>query len=200
MIIRCALIVVLHNLLFLGFVDLRTWVRELVYLLQFSQYRFPHDAFKIYRRTHFLSPVIHHHCCESKILPQDIALFPLTAKTNKSPTVSLNAVKDGNLYHNNITSFTNVIPILGFNFSATASRDVASGLPTGHSTYTPITLYKEMDISSPLLMQILTTNEAFQAQITAVESATGEFCPPILVVSSAPRPLLIFGLWVADNS
>jgi type VI secretion system Hcp family effector len=71
------------------------------------------------------------------------------------------------------------VPILGFNFSATTPRDIATGIATGRATFTPVTLYKEMDISSPLLMQILTTNEIFQATITAVEPATGELCPPI---------------------
>src|SRR5450756_1505434 len=85
-------------------------------------------------------------------------------------------MKQGQLYHNNVTSLTNVVQILGFNFSASEPRDIASGLPTGKSTFTPVTLYKEMDISSPLLMQALTTNEIFQATITAVDQATSQYC------------------------
>ncbi|KAH8796283.1 hypothetical protein BGZ57DRAFT_998045 [Hyaloscypha finlandica] len=86
--------------------------------------------------------------------------------------LSLKGKKQGQLYHNNATSLTNVVQILGFNFSASAPRDIASGLPTGKSTFTPVSLYKEMDTSSPLLMQALTTNEIFQATITAVDPAT----------------------------
>jgi len=88
----------------------------------------------------------------------------------------LKGKKQGQLYHNNTTSLTNVVQILGFNFSASAPRDIASGLPTGKSTFTPVSLYKEMDTSSPLLMQALTTNEIFQATITAVDPATSQYC------------------------
>jgi type VI protein secretion system component Hcp len=90
--------------------------------------------------------------------------------------VSLTAAVDGSLYHQNVSTFTNVVPILGFSFSANASRDIATGASTGKNIYTPVTLYKEMDISSPLLMRILTTNEVFQATVFAVESASGMLC------------------------
>jgi len=87
----------------------------------------------------------------------------------------LTAIKDGPLYHANVSSLTNVVPILGFNFSATAPRDAATGLPGGRPQFTPVTIFKQMDASSPLLMQVLTTNEIFQATITAIEAATGQF-------------------------
>ncbi|PMD15603.1 hypothetical protein NA56DRAFT_663778 [Hyaloscypha hepaticicola] len=86
--------------------------------------------------------------------------------------LSLTAAVDGSLYHQNVSTFTNVVPILGFSFSANASRDIATGASTGKNIYTPVTLYKEMDISSPLLMRILTTNEVFQATVFAMESAS----------------------------
>ncbi|KAE9375117.1 hypothetical protein N431DRAFT_333734 [Stipitochalara longipes BDJ] len=88
--------------------------------------------------------------------------------------LSLSGSKEGPIYHANITSLTNVIPILGFNFSATSPRDVATGLPAGRAQFTPVTVFKEMDTSSPLLMQVLTTNEIFQATITAVEEASND--------------------------
>lgn len=91
-------------------------------------------------------------------------------------SVSLTAGVDGSLYHANVSTFTNVVPILGFSFSANASRDIATGMSTGKNVYTPVTLYKKMDISSPLLMRILTTNEVFQATISAVEPASGVLC------------------------
>jgi type VI secretion system Hcp family effector len=105
-------------------------------------------------------------------------------------------MKQGQLYHNNVTSLTNVVQILGFNFSASEPRDIASGLPTGKSTFTPVSLYKEMDISSPLLMQALTTNEIFQATITAVDPATSQYCYTLIgSVGLANAVLLhLFGL------
>lgn len=90
--------------------------------------------------------------------------------------MSLKGMKQGQLYHANVTSLTNTVQILGFNFSASEPRDVATGQPTGKSIFTPVTLYKEMDVASPLLMQVLTTNEIFQATITAVEPATSQYC------------------------
>jgi type VI secretion system Hcp family effector len=83
-------------------------------------------------------------------------------------------MKQGQLYHQNITSFTNVVQILGFNFSALEPRDIATGLPSGKTQFTPLTLYKEMDVSSPLLMQALSNNEMFQATITAIDPATSQ--------------------------
>jgi type VI protein secretion system component Hcp len=81
-------------------------------------------------------------------------------------TVSITATVDGSLYHQNISTFTNVVPILGFTFSANASRNSATGeSSSSNSLYTPVTFYKEMNISSPLLMKILTTNEVLQATI-----------------------------------
>lgn len=38
-------------------------------------------------------------------------------------------------------------------------RDAASGLPSGHRMHKPMTLVKEIDCSSPLLMNALVTNE-----------------------------------------
>lgn len=86
------------------------------------------------------------------------------------------------------------MPILGFNFSAATPRDIATGIATGRVTFTPVTLYKEMDISSPLLMQILTTNEIFQATITAVESATGKLSLHLIVFKRTKFLGVIFQL------
>ncbi|KAN0113305.1 hypothetical protein V8E51_006256 [Hyaloscypha variabilis] len=86
--------------------------------------------------------------------------------------LSLSGSKDGPLYHTNVSSLTNVVPILGFNFSATTPRDTATGLPAGKAQPTSVTLFKEMDTSSPLLMQVLTTNELVQATITVIAPAT----------------------------
>jgi hypothetical protein len=93
---------------------------------------------------------------------------------NSTPTVSLTATADGVLYHQNISTFTNVAPILGFTFSANASRNVGTGAGAVTIPYTPVTLYKEMDGSSPLLLKIVTTNEVFQATIFVVESASSK--------------------------
>jgi len=99
---------------------------------------------------------------------------------NRIPSVSLKGIKSGDLYHQNITSFINVVPILGFNFSALQPRDSATGLPTGKSQFSTITLSKEMDVSSPLLLQVMTNNEIFQATIFALEPATSQYCLNIL--------------------
>jgi type VI protein secretion system component Hcp len=91
----------------------------------------------------------------------------------------LTATVDGVLYHQNTSTFTNIVPILGFTFSANASKNVgAGGVGAVTTPYTPVTLYKEMDVSSPLLLKILITNEIFQATISAVETASSRIPHP----------------------
>jgi type VI protein secretion system component Hcp len=79
----------------------------------------------------------------------------------------------GVLYHQNTSTFTNVAQILGFNFSVPASHQVGAGAGGNSNPPTPVTLYKQMDIASPKLVQFAATNEVFQATIFAVESASG---------------------------
>jgi type VI secretion system secreted protein Hcp len=68
------------------------------------------------------------------------------------------------------------IGVIAFNHEVVSPRDAASGLPTGKRQHKPVTITKEIDKSSPLLMSVLTNNE----QITAWElrfwqpSATGQ--------------------------
>jgi type VI secretion system secreted protein Hcp len=46
-----------------------------------------------------------------------------------------------------------------FDHYCESPRDVQSGLPTGKRRYHPIRIVKEVDKASPLLWQVLTTNE-----------------------------------------
>ena len=51
------------------------------------------------------------------------------------------------------------IMVIGFNHEVVSPRDAASGLPTGKRQHQPLTITKEIDKSSPLLMNALTNNE-----------------------------------------
>lgn len=51
------------------------------------------------------------------------------------------------------------IMVIAFNHEVVAPRDPASGLPTGKRQHKPITVTKEIDKSSPLLMNLLVNNE-----------------------------------------
>ena len=51
------------------------------------------------------------------------------------------------------------IMVIAFDHKVTSPRDAASGLPTGKRQHGPLTICKELDKSSPLLMQALTNNE-----------------------------------------
>jgi type VI secretion system secreted protein Hcp len=51
------------------------------------------------------------------------------------------------------------IMIIGFAHEVVSPRDAASGLPTGKRQHKPITVTKEIDKSTPLLMNVLTYNE-----------------------------------------
>jgi len=84
--------------------------------------------------------------------------------------------RSGVIYAQNNTRFSRSAQILGFNFSATASRDSGSGQATGRVQPAPIVITKEMDGSSPLVLNMFTTNEVIQAIVQVVEESSG--APP----------------------
>jgi type VI secretion system secreted protein Hcp len=51
------------------------------------------------------------------------------------------------------------IMVIGVSHEVVSPRDAASGLPTGKRQHKPITVTKEVDKSSPLLMNVLVNNE-----------------------------------------
>ncbi len=51
------------------------------------------------------------------------------------------------------------ILIIGFNHGVVSPRDAASGLPTGKRQHEQLIVTKEVDKSSPLLMNVLVNNE-----------------------------------------
>jgi len=51
------------------------------------------------------------------------------------------------------------ILVIGFSHQVDSPRDSASGLPTGKRQHNPLTITKEIDKSTPLLMNALTNNE-----------------------------------------
>jgi type VI secretion system secreted protein Hcp len=51
------------------------------------------------------------------------------------------------------------IMVIGVSHEVVSPRDAASGLPTGKRQHKPITITKEVDKASPLLMNVLVNNE-----------------------------------------
>ncbi len=51
------------------------------------------------------------------------------------------------------------IMVIGYNHEVVSPRDAASGLPTGKRQHKPLTITKEIDKSTPLLMNVLVNNE-----------------------------------------
>jgi len=51
------------------------------------------------------------------------------------------------------------IMVIAYNHEVVSPRDAASGLPTGKRQHKPLTIAKEIDKSTPLLMNVLTNNE-----------------------------------------
>ena len=51
------------------------------------------------------------------------------------------------------------IQVFGGAHEIVSPRDIQSGLPTGQRLHKPLTLTKEIDCSTPLLMNVLVTNE-----------------------------------------
>ncbi len=51
------------------------------------------------------------------------------------------------------------IRIIGFHHNIISPKDAASGLPTGKRQHKPLTIIKEIDKSTPLLLMAMTNNE-----------------------------------------
>ncbi len=51
------------------------------------------------------------------------------------------------------------IMVIAFDHEVVSPRDAASGLPTGKRQHKPLTITKEIDESTPVLMNVLTNNE-----------------------------------------
>lgn len=74
----------------------------------------------------------------------------LRLKGQKSGEVQGSASKRGRL---------GSIAVIAFDHQVTSPRDPASGLPTGQRMHHPLLLTKEVDSSSPVLWNMLCTNE-----------------------------------------
>ena len=69
------------------------------------------------------------------------------------------------------------IAVIAFNHEVVSPRDAASGLPTGKRQHKPLSVTKELDKSTPLLMNVLVNNEQiskfelrfWQASVTGQE-------------------------------
>ena len=57
------------------------------------------------------------------------------------------------------TGRKDAIRVIAFSHDVISPRDAASGLPTGKRQHKPIIITKEIDRTSPLLMNMLVTNE-----------------------------------------
>ena len=55
------------------------------------------------------------------------------------------------------------IMVIGFNHEVVSPRDAASGLPTGKRQHKPLTITKELDKATPLIMNVLVNNENVSA-------------------------------------
>lgn len=58
--------------------------------------------------------------------------------------------------------------VVGWNHEILSPRDAATGLPTGKRQHRPLTVTKEVDKASPLLMQALVTNENLPSVMLSV--------------------------------
>ena len=61
------------------------------------------------------------------------------------------------------------IAVTGLTHEIVSPRDPASGLPTGKRQHKPITITKEIDKSTPLLLNALVTNEGLNSVLIGLE-------------------------------
>ena len=57
------------------------------------------------------------------------------------------------------------IAVYAYHHEIISPRDAASGLPTGKRQHKPLTITKEIDKSTPLLLKVLVTNESLKEVI-----------------------------------
>jgi type VI secretion system secreted protein Hcp len=91
----------------------------------------------------------------------------MTIKGQKQGTINGSVTQKGR---------ENSILIHSFSHEIDSPRDVASGLPTGKRMHKPFYFMKEVDRSSPLLWNALTTNETLttcQIQFWSTSAANG---------------------------
>jgi type VI secretion system secreted protein Hcp len=85
------------------------------------------------------------------VLGLSAALFPAAASAQAVWTLDAAGQKSGALGQR--------IPVLSVSHEIVSPRDAASGLPTGKRQHKPIVITKEIDKSTPLLMNVLVNNE-----------------------------------------
>lgn len=78
-------------------------------------------------------------------------------------TLRLKGIKQGEIKGSaNQPGLTGVILVLGFEHGLQSPRDPGSGLPTGRRHHQQVLIQKEVDRSTPQLLQALVTNEVMQ--------------------------------------
>lgn len=60
---------------------------------------------------------------------------------------------------------TDEINVIDYQFSVTSPRDVATGLPTGRRQFQPVTVTKQLNASSPQILNALLTNENLKSVV-----------------------------------
>lgn len=74
-----------------------------------------------------------------------------------------------------IASDKGPIVVTGYSHEVLMPRDAASGMATGKRMHKPITITKELDKSTPLLMQALVTNEVLKNVTLSVPVGVGSY-------------------------
>jgi type VI secretion system secreted protein Hcp len=77
--------------------------------------------------------------------------------------VTIEGAKQGKFKGENPNDPASKIEGTAFNYEVDSPRDAATGLAAGKRQYSPITIVKELDASSPQLFQALVTNEVLKS-------------------------------------
>src|SRR3954451_7250223 len=72
------------------------------------------------------------------------------------------------------TAFTSPFTIIAVSHEIVSPRDAASGLPTGKRQHKPLTITKEIDKATPLLMRAIFTNQTLPVVMMTLNDSTGK--------------------------
>ncbi|KAF3921487.1 hypothetical protein ABW21_db0207732 [Orbilia brochopaga] len=86
-------------------------------------------------------------------------LLPLTNALTVRYFIQITGQKQGNILKSTTNGFTSASPARGINLTIETPTDIASGHATGKRHYSPITVSRDIDDQSPLVIQALVTNE-----------------------------------------
>ncbi|KAK6354573.1 hypothetical protein TWF696_003715 [Orbilia brochopaga] len=90
-------------------------------------------------------------------------LLPLTSAATGRYFVQINGSKQGDILRSTLRGFETAAPARGINLTISTLTDGAAGQAIGKRHYAPVSITRDIDDRSPLVIRALTTNELLKS-------------------------------------